>query len=165
MPDRVVEPDLRHVAEDSGIGRNQAQGVKGIGKVVVGTAAEIETAGLFPETMDIGLGIALAGMRLSMIGRLVSFRLGFVAESPIGFSVISMISSKPRRTTRMLSSTTRAPLLPNFFLDLVADGLEERLLGQVGVGHEDGAGEESALEGDTLHPELEFHRMLLHARS
>jgi hypothetical protein len=60
-------------------------------------------------------------------------------------------SSKPRLTTRRLSSTTRAPLAPNFFFSCSWIASEQGRLVSFGVLHHRRRGEEGALERDALH--------------
>jgi hypothetical protein len=94
--------------------------------------------------------------RRSMTGRPASFLTAPLRVTPTSFSVISVSSVKPRRTTRRLSATTRAPLPPNLDLQLGLDRGEQRVLGQAGVGHGRAGGEEGALEGDALHAQLQL---------
>ncbi|GAB1411786.1 hypothetical protein MASR1M97_05220 [Candidatus Desulfobacillus denitrificans] len=53
-PLRILEADLRHVAEDAGGGGYQRGADEGIDQVVGALAGGVEAAGLLPEAVDVG---------------------------------------------------------------------------------------------------------------
>ncbi len=92
----------------------------------------------------------------SITGSAGALRSVSACDAVTAFSVISRTSSKPRRTTRTLSSTMRAPLLAELMIELRADRCEQRLLVELRLLHHWRSREECALERDALHAELQF---------
>jgi hypothetical protein len=106
---RHLEADAGHVADRAGCRGNRAERGERIGDAVL--AGHGEAADLLPEAA--GVADALRAAATSSVCGIGCRRPGgsSAVGSPVG---TSMSSSKPRRMTRRLSSTTRSPSLPNF---------------------------------------------------